>query len=854
MGEAKCAGGICCNPLQPETLGPPRLSTWVKMPLNKMWTKLLQDLKYSLRSYHKDAGFTLTAVLTLGLGLAACITVFSVVDAILLKPLPYPNADRIVIPWRQTPPGLKLGYNELPWGGIEYFLFLQNSKSFESVGAFQSDSFNLTGSGEPTRLEGLKASTGFFSSLGVTPALGRGFTTEEDQPGHQYEVLLSDQLWRDRFGADPAILGRPIELNGYAYTVVGVMPPDFLFPRAEEMPGSFQFPKEAQLWVPLALSPQAQGPDELAIICRLNSGITLQQAQAEMNLFTARLESQYPKWKGWFNARLVPLAAQVVGDTGKPLLLIMAGVAVVLLIACSNIANLLLTRSLRRQKEFTLRAALGAGRRRLILQLLTEGGVLACLGGALGVLLAIFGIHLVRAFGPSNITHLQSAGLDFRVLAFAVAITLVTGIFFGSAPAALATRRNLVDSLKEGGARSGTGLSRAKTRSFILVFEVSLALVLVVAAGLLVRTFFKLLNVDPGFAPARVLTFELSLPSSKYTDQNSMVRVYQRILQQLQATQGVESAALVEAIPMNGAPESTVVRILDRPAANDKDKPFADYSIISPGYFSTIGTPLLRGRDFLETDTAGSVPVTIINNAMARKLWPGQDPLGARIDFGTSHFPAMTVVGIAGDTRHFSLREQAGPEMYVPYTQKPWPSMLTMQIAVRTRTDPAAMTGSVRAAVHAVDRDLPLSKIAPLATIVDDSMASSRFSMLLISGFGAFALLLAALGTYGLISYSVMQRTQEIGIRMALGAPRQNVFAMVLGQGARLAGAGILIGAVVAIAVARLMARFLYGIAATDPLTFLGVSVLLLTMALLACYLPARRAMNVDPIIALRYE
>ena len=819
-----------------------------------MWTTILQDLKYSLRSYRKDAGFTVTAVLTLALGLAACITVFSVVDAILLKPLPYPDSDRIVIPWRQAPPSLKLGYNELPWGGIEYFLFLHDSKSFQSVGAFQSDSFNLTGSGEPTRLEGLKASTGFFSSLGVSPALGRAFTAEEDQPGHQYEVLLSDRLWRERFSADPAILGRGIELNGVTYTVIGVMPPQFVFPRAEEMPGSFQFPKEAQLWVPLALSPEAKGPDELAVICRLKPGITLQQAQAEMNLLAARLEAQYPKWKGWFNARVVPLAAQVVGDTSKPLLLIMGGVALVLLIVCSNIANLLLTRSLRRRKEFTLRAALGAGRRRLLLQLLTEGTVLACLGGAVGVLLAAFGIHFVRAFGPSNITRLQTAGLDFRVLAFAASIILIAGIFFGSAPAALTTGRNLVDSLKEGGARSGTGLSRARSRSVILVFEVALALVLVVSAGLLIRTFLKLLNVDPGFAPARVLTFELSLPSSKYADQDSMVRVYQRTLQQLQATQGVESAALVEAIPMNGAPESTVVRILDRPAANDKDKPFAAYSIVSPGYFSTIGTPLLRGRDFLETDNTSSVPVTIINNAMAKKLWPGQDPLGARIDFGNSHFPAMTVIGIAGDTRHFSLREEAGPEMYVPYTQKPWPSMLTMQIAVRTRTDPAAMTGSVRAAVHAVDRDLPLSKIAPLATILDDSMAASRFSMLLVSGFGAFALLLASLGMYGVISYSVLQRTQEIGIRMALGARRQTVFAMVLGQGARVAALGILIGSIAAVVGARLLARFLYGIAATDPLTFLGVSVLLMSMALLACYIPARRAMKVDPMVALHYE
>jgi putative ABC transport system permease protein len=816
--------------------------------------KFLQDFKYSLRSYRKDPGFTLTAVLTLAFGLGACTTVFSVINTILLKPLPYPHSEQIVIPWRQAPAGLNLGYNELPWGGIEYFLFLRESKSFQSLGAFQSESFNFTGSGDPARLEGLKASVGFFSSLGVAPALGRNFTPEEDQPGHQYEVILSDRLWHKRFGADTSMIGRPVELNGYAYTVVGVMPAGFVFPRAEEMPGSFQFPREPQLWIPLALSPEAKGPDELALIGRLHSGATIEQAQAEMNIFASRLETQYPRWKGWFNARVVPLAKQLAGDTSRPLLLMLGAVAVVLLIACSNVANLLLTRSLGRRKEFTLRAALGAGQRRLLVQLLIEGGVLAAAGGILGILFAGVGIHLVRVFGPSNISRLQAVGLDSRVILFALALTFITGLFFGMAPAAGAIGQNLVNALKEGGARSGGALFHSNARKAILVGEVALAVVLVVAAGLLVRTFFRILRVDPGFSAARVLTFELSLPSSKYTSQESMVRIYRQILQQLQSVSGVESAALVEVVPMGGATESTVVRILNHPAVNEKDKPFAAYTIVSPGYFATLGTPLLRGRDFLETDTADSTPVTIINNAMARKLWPDEDPIGTRIDFGNPRFPAMTVIGIAGDTKHASLREEPSPEMYVPYTQKPWPSMLTMQIAVRTRNDPGAMTGSVREAVHSVDRDLPLAKVAPLMLLVDDSMAVPRFSMLLVTAFGAFALLLASVGIYGVVSYSVMQRTREIGIRIALGARRQSVFAMVMGQGARMAGLGILIGSVAAVVVAHLLSRFLYGIRAIDPLTFLTVALLLLSVALLASYMPARRAMQVDPIVTLRYE
>jgi predicted permease len=817
---------------------------------------LLQDLRYGLRTHAKTAGFTLVAVFTLALGIGASTAVFSVVNAIMLKPLPYADSERIVIPWRLAPAGLNLGYNEIPWGVRSFQLMTQDSKTFQSLGAFKSDSFNLTGSGDPALLEGLRASAGFFPSLGIAPMLGRTFTAEEDRPGHEHVVVLSHQLWRDRFGGDPAVLGTAVDLNGDPCTVIGVMPSGFEFPRGEEMPGSFDFPRETQLWVPLALAaaPRPNELDELAVIGRLKAGVTTVQAQEAMNVFSTRMESEFPDGKGWFNSRVTPLARQVVGDIRRPLLLMLGAVGVVLLIAFSNVANLLLARSLGRRTEFTLRAALGAGRARLMRQLLTESLLLAAAGGLVGILLAEAGVCFVKIFGPSNIPRLREVGLDRGVFAFVLGITLMSGILFGLAPAIGATRENLAESLKEGGQRSGGSATGPKIRNALLVSEVALALVLVIASGLLVQTFLRLLRVDPGFNAARVLTFELSLPSSKYREKDRIVALYRRGLQRFRSIPGVQSAGIVETVPLDGATEGSVIRIPDHLAANAKENPFANYNITSPGYFSTVGTPVLRGRDFLETDTADSMPVAIINNAMAKKFWRGENPIGKQVGLGSPEFPAMTIVGIAADVKHLSLREDPGPEMYVPYTQKPYPSMLIMHVVLRTKAGPTSVTKSVREAVRLLDPDLPLAKLTVLTTLVDNSMAGPRFSMLLLAAFGAVALLLATIGMYGVISYSVTQRTREIGIRMALGARRRNVFGLVLGQGARLTALGLAIGLVTALGVTRTMASALYGVQTTDPLTFAVMSLLLVGVALLACYLPARRATRVDPMIALRYE
>lgn len=818
---------------------------------------LLQDLKHGIRILAKSPGFTIVAVLTLALGIGASTAVFSIVNAVLLKPLPYPHAERIVFPWRQAPAGINLGYNEIPWGLPDFQLMRQDTKTFQDLGAFQSDSFILTGAGEPVRLDGLRASAGFFPVLGVEPVFGRSFTLEEDQPGHQHEVLLSYSLWRNKFGGDPRIVGRAVALNGEEYAVTGVMPAGFSFPRKEEMPGSFEFPREAALWVPLAL-PAAKlhpdDPDELAVIGRLNSGVTIERAQAEMNVFAKREEAAIPRGKGWFNSRVTPLARQAAGDMQRPLLLLLAAIGVVLLIACANVANLLLLRSVGRQKEFTLRAALGAGRARLVRQVLTESVVLAFAGGALGILLGQSGVYFVKNFGPPNLPRLHEITLDAKVFFFALAVTLTTGILFGLVPALGTANENLVETLKEGGQRSGGSHAGSKIRNALLVSEVALALVLVIAASLLVRTFAQLLKVDPGFNATRVLTFELSLPGAKYADADHIVALYRNSLDRLQSLPGVESAGLVRTVPMGGAADSSGIRIPGHVAASEKERPYAEYTIVSPGYFAAVATPILRGRDFLESDTADSVPVTVISKAMAKKYWPGEDPIGKQVGPGSLRYPVATIVGIAADVKHLSMREDPGPEMYVLYNQKPWPSLLTMQFALRTKADPTAVTASARQAIFSLDGDVPIAKVNTLETLLDASMTQSRFTMLLLGAFGILALLLASVGIYGVISYAVAQRTREFGIRMALGAQPGKMFGMILGQGARIAGLGIFLGLVGAVAITRVMASLLFDVQPTDPLTFTAVPLVLIVVALAACYVPARRAMRVDPMVALRYE
>ena len=818
----------------------------------------LQDLRYSLRVLRKNPGFSIIAALTLALGIGASTAVFSLVNTILLKPLPYPNASRVVMPWRVGPFGSFYGTDNLPWSLREFRKLVDTETVFQSLGAFKKDSFNLTGSASPELLEGVRASVGFFSTLGTAPMLGRTFIAGEDQPGHEHVAVLSNRLWTSRFGGDPRVVGSVVELNGYAYTVIGVMPASFTFPNTEGMPPSIDLPKETQLWVPLLLPAASTpgGPNELGVIGELKPGVSPAQLQQHLNVFERRLEEQFSGDKGW-STRAVPLTQQTVTDVRRPLLLLLSAVSVVLLIACSNVAGLMLNRSLGRRREFTLRGALGARRGRLIRQLMTESMLLAVGGGLLGILLCEAILYLARLYAPHSIPHLHEAGLDLRVVAFAFCMTGITGVLFGLAPALGATRMNMVEALKEGSQRSGGSVSAHRIRNALLIAQVALAVVLVVAAGLLVRTFHHMLRANAGFDATHVVTFELPLPVSKYTDTERMAQLYQQVLQRLQSVSGVQSAGFASVAPMGGPPDATAIRIPGHPVTHDAEKPFVNYSFVSPNYFATIGTPLQRGRDITNADTLNSTPVTIINSAMAKKFWPGEDAIGKQVGIGLIRFPTRTIVGVVADIKQASLREEPAAEMFVPYTQnevKVWPSMQTMQYAVRTKADPTLITESVRQAVHAVDPDLPLANFATLTTLVDESLTTDRFSMLLLGAFGALALILASIGMYGVISYSVMQRTPEIGVRMALGAQRGQIFVMILNQGGRLACAGIVIGVVAGLAATRLMTRFLYGVQPSDPATFAAVSLLLVGVALLACYVPARRAMKVEPIIALRYE
>jgi putative ABC transport system permease protein len=570
-----------------------------------------------------------------------------------------------------------------------------------------------------------------------------------------------------------------------------------------------------------------------------------------MDSITRQLEAENSRYKGWYKSRVTPLTLQVIGDTKIPLLLLLCAVGGVLLITCTNVAGLLLSRSFARRREFALRAALGAGRLRLIVQLLTESLLLAFIGGAIGIALAAAGVSLVKVFGPLDIPRLQGTTLNLRVCCFAVFLTLLTGIGFGLVPAFASASRNLIGPLR-GDDNHSIGASGKKTRGALLILEVAMAFLLVVSTGLLCRTFFRLLTVDAGFDPTRVLTFEVALPPSKYQEVDRAVALYRNLLEQLQGLSGIEHVGVVAAVPMDGGTESTMIRIPDHPPSNDNERPFAGYTVASPGYFSAVGTPLLQGRDFAATDVLTSVPVAIINRAMAKKFWLGQNPIGKQVALGSSRYPAMTIIGIVPDVKRLSLREQSGPEMYVPYSQKVYPSLLMMHVVVRTRVDPMSMTSEIGSAIHSVDSDLPMANVTTLTTIVQNSMAQPRFSMFLLSVFSFIALLLACTGIYAAISSSIQEREQEIGVRIALGAQRGHVLQMILRYGARLAAWGLGLGVILSLVVCRVMASYLYGVRPSDPLTFIGVSILLSVVALVACYIPARGVMRIDPLEALR--
>jgi putative ABC transport system permease protein len=811
------------------------------------------DIRHSLRLLCKNPGFSIIAGLTLALGVGATAIIYSLVDTILLRPLPYPNTNQVAMLWQVAPPGSFFGTQSIPWEPLEFHLLGKNSTAFQTLGAFEMQSLTLTGVASPERLEGARVSAGVFPTLGVSPLLGRTFDTSEEVEDHQYEVVLSNRLWASRFGGDAHIVGKTIELDGDPYTVIGVMPARFTFPNSEGMPPIVAMPKEPQFWMPLAFSAAEEETGELGVIGQLRAGISWDQLQQAMKMFDRTLGQQVPRDRGGFT-RVVPLARQTVMNERRPLLLLLGAVSAVLLIACSNVAGLMLNRALGRRREFTLRGALGAKRSRLIRQIMTEGLLLALFGGLMGIALGEAGLSLVKHFGPSAIPHLHETELNPGVMAIALGVTLITATIFGLPAAYGATGVNIVETLKGGGQMAGGSVAAPRIRNALLTAQVALSLVLVIAAGLLVRSFRHMLEADPGFDASQVVTFELPVPSAKYEDLPSLIRLYRNVQTQLQCVPGVRSAGFASLVPMGGSSDAAMIRIQDHPKANDA----ANYAVVSPGYFKTIGAPILRGRDLVEADDLSTVPVAIINADMARKYWPNKDPIGKQVGIDFVGAPVRTVVGVVGDIKQTSLREEPSPKLFVPYTQVGTEveshTFHSMQYAVRATGEPASIAGSLRPAVHSVDPDLSVVNFTLLTTLVDASLATDKFILLLFGSFGGLSLLLASIGMYGVITYSVMQRTAEIGVRIALGAGRCEIFLLILRQGSRVVFLGIAIGLIAAFTSTRLMTRFLYGVQPTDPITFAAVTLLQLGVTLLACYFPARKAMSVNPVIAMRYE
>jgi putative ABC transport system permease protein len=810
---------------------------------------LLKDIRYAARVLWKSPGFTAVAVIAVALGVGANTAIFSVVNAVLLKPLPYRDPGQLVLIYHNYP---KLDLKATV-SAPGYAYYRDNAKSFSDVAAFSSFSANLTGEGEPERLWGVQATANAFPMLGATPAQGRAFGPDENRVGNDHVAVLSDAFWRRRFGGVP-VVGKNVMLNGEPYTVVGVMPPSFQLGR--EFGG-----QTPDLWVPITFTPEQLDPNTgltteyLEVLARLRPGVTIRQAQAEMDSIAADLRHQYmPDMDaGNWGLLLQPLDEFVVGKVRTALWILLGAVAFVLLIACANVANLMLARSAVRQKEIAVRTALGASRWRVVRQLLTESLLLSLTGGGLGLLLAMWGIDLLLKLNDNRLPRADEIGLDAHVLLFTLGVSLLTGVVFGLAPAFQTSSVNLHDTLKEGG-RSGTAGVRRGVRSALVVVEVFSAVVLLVSAGLLIRSFVALEQVNPGFQPRGLLAMQVSLPPNKYADQRARAAFDRQVLEQVRALPGVKGAATTTTLPMSGWNQSGSFDIEGRPAVPGQDSPHGSRWMASDDYFQTMQIPLLRGRYFDARDTADAPGVVIIDDAMARKYWPGEDPLGKRITFeGTQQQPRWReVVGIVGHVKNEGLEGESRAQYYVPYAQRA--DSPNLFLVVRADGDPASLAPSVRGAIAGVDKDLPVFRVTTVERVVADSLAQRRFSMTLLAIFAALALLLAVVGLYGVMSYTVAQRTHEIGIRIALGAQSRDVLRMVVGQGMALVGGGLLLGLGVALALTRFMSSLLYGVSATDPWTYAGIALLLAAVALLASYVPARRAMKVDPMVALRYE
>ncbi|MGB7921787.1 MAG: ABC transporter permease [Pyrinomonadaceae bacterium] len=806
---------------------------------------LFQDIRYGARMLWKSPGFTVVAIFTLALGIGANSAIFSVVNAVLLRPLPFKNPGALV---KVNGELRKQGVDKEPLSYPDFVDLKAQVQSLEHVTAYNQASGALTGEGEPERLRGVNVSAELFPLLGVEPVVGRAFAAEDDRPESAPVVLLGHGLWQRRFGADPKVVGREIMLNGRSTTVLGIMPPDFNFP-VQGLPRDY--------WSPLAPSvgkrATERGSHYLNVIGRLKQGFTLAQSAAETQSIAARLAGQYPETNTSFGINVDSAHEEIVRDVKPALLVLLGAVGFVLLIACANVANLLLARATARTKEIAIRTALGASRLRVLRQLLTESVLLSLVGGSLGLLIAVWGVDLLMSVSPADIPRVKEIGLDARALGFTLAVSVVTGLIFGLAPALQASKLDLNETLKEGGRGSTEGLRRNRVRSLLVISEIALSLVLLVSAGLLTKSFMRLLNVNPGFNPDNVLTVGVALPPAKYTEEAQQSAFFRETLERLKNSPGIVSAAAVFPLPLSGSNRINTFQIAGRPVPAHGEEPEAHDRVTTPDYFQAMGIPVIKGRVFTERDGADAPPVIVVNESFARRFFPDEDPLGKRIIMDAEQNPkGNEIVGVVGDVRHRALDAEGGAELYFSYLQMPERSMA---LVIRAQAvDPMSVASSIRGVVQQVDKDQPLSNIQTMNQLLADSVARRRFNMLLLGIFSAVALLLAAVGIFGVMNYSVSQRTHEIGIRMALGAQAGDVLRMVVGQGMILALIGVAAGLIAAFALTRVMSNLLFGVSATDPLTFVGVSLLLAAIALVACYIPARRATKVDPMVALRYE
>jgi putative ABC transport system permease protein len=806
---------------------------------------LTQDIRYALRVLAKNPAFTIIAVVALALGIGANSAIFSVVDAVLFRPLPFKHPEQLVMLWENA---AHLGFPRNTPSPANFLDWRKQAQSFTGMAAMAERSFNLTGVGEPERLEGRRVSANLFELLGVSARLGRTFVPEDDKPG-THVVLLSHSLWQRRFGSDPGAVGRALTLNGESFTVVGVMPPFVQLPGFEN--------RNDQLWVPIAFPAEEateRGNHFLEVIARLKPGVTLKQAQAEMDTIAARLEQQYPTYNARRGSVVIPLHEQVVGEIRPALLILLGAVGFVLLIACANVANLLLARAAVRQKEIALRLALGASRSRLTRQFLTESVLLALFGAGLGLLLALAGIRILKTFIPVNIAQVETITIDTRVLIFTAFVALVTGIAFGLVPAIQSSHFNLNDTLRDGSQDSGGGNKGNRVRSLLVIGEVAVSFVLLIGAGLLINSFFHLRNLDPGFRSDHLLTMKVNLSEVKYPDRERRAGFFDEVMRRVRELPGGQSVAVAGNLPLTYNGDSMSISVEGVPDPPPGQQPDVIYRAIGPGYFATMGIPIVRGRDFTDQDKGDSKDVVVISEKTAQHFWPGQDPIGKRLKPGssTSNTPWREVIGIVKDVRQNDFIASPKMQMYLTYRQLK--SVAANALVVRTSVEPMSLAAPVRNAIWSVDKDQTVADIDTMDHIVAEAVARQRFSMLLLGLFAALALLLAAIGIYGVMSYSVAQRTREIGIRIALGARRIDVLQMTVKQGLKLVGAGMVLGLLAAILLTRVMASLLFGISATDPITFIGISVVLLAVAILASYVPALRATKVDPIVALRAQ